>query len=152
MGDLSRAVGHILKNVRIQLGLSRENVEARSRGRFKSSALGSYERGERTLSLGRFCGLAELYGLLPERVLAEALKKIAPEGRSEIVLDMRQLQSLDSEESRKVMEFAYRVRTERGDYSGELVTLRAGDLEQLAMETRVRPRSILKALGPAVLK
>jgi BldD-like DNA-binding protein len=49
-----------------------------------------------------------------------------------------------------VAEFIHRVRAQRGDYLSEVVTLRSGDLEALALTTQLRPDALLGSLGPAI--
>ncbi|MGH2699518.1 MAG: helix-turn-helix domain-containing protein [Actinomycetota bacterium] len=61
----SNALGEVLRRARKQRGMTLDDVRRRSRGRFKSSAVGGYERGERAISLERFCDLSEMYGVPP---------------------------------------------------------------------------------------
>ena len=70
----AKPVGVALREARRALGLTLRGVEARSRGRFKPSAVGGYERGEREISLHRFCELALLYGIPPATLLENALR------------------------------------------------------------------------------
>jgi len=50
-----------------------QEVGARSGGEFKPTAVAGYERGERRISLQRFCDLVAFYGIPPDRILAEVL-------------------------------------------------------------------------------
>lgn len=59
----------------------------RSKGAFSPTAVAGYERGERSITLERFCKLAELYGFEPARLLAEIVG--AP---SDIVVDLASLE------------------------------------------------------------
>lgn len=52
-------VGRVLREVREDGGMSRGDVEARSHGRISVAALGSWERGERALSLPSLVCFAE---------------------------------------------------------------------------------------------
>jgi transcriptional regulator with XRE-family HTH domain len=125
-------------------------VGVRSQGKFKPSVIGGYERGERALSLQRFCQIAELYHLPPDRLLAEAMTKLAPQGREELIIDLAALNRLVAPEARAVAEFVHRIRSERGDYLGEVITLRAGDLKQLSLASGKSADVLLKELQPAV--
>src|SRR5207244_4441372 len=60
------AVGQVLRRARRARGFTLRDVHVRSRGRFKPSAVGGYERGERAISLDRFSQLAELYDCPPD--------------------------------------------------------------------------------------
>jgi len=53
--------------------LSLRAVRVISQNRFKPSAVGGYERGERAISLDRFCDLCSIYGVAPEITLARAM-------------------------------------------------------------------------------
>jgi transcriptional regulator with XRE-family HTH domain len=66
-------MGGALRRARAARGLTLREVGIRSRGRFTPTAVAGYERGERNISLVRFCELAFFYGIEPERLLAEAL-------------------------------------------------------------------------------
>jgi transcriptional regulator with XRE-family HTH domain len=65
----TRSLGERLRAVRRQLGLSLEAVDSASGREFKDSALSSYERGDRTISVPRLRRLAELYGRTVDELL-----------------------------------------------------------------------------------
>ncbi len=71
--DFAVDLGGVLRSYRLSRGLSLQCLAAVSDGRFGSSVLGAYERGERDISLRRFCDLARCLGEDPPRLLAEAL-------------------------------------------------------------------------------
>ena len=62
-------VGERLRRVRIDKGLSLQDVERRSEGEWKAAVVGSYERGDRNISATRLLELAEFYGVAPAAVL-----------------------------------------------------------------------------------
>jgi two-component system chemotaxis response regulator CheY len=66
-----RALGRRLRKARRARGMSLLAVEVDSRGEFKSSALGCYERGERSLTAYRLTRLAELYDVPMEEVVSD---------------------------------------------------------------------------------
>lgn len=65
--------GRALRRARMARGLTLRDVGYRSDGAFTPTAVAGYERGERSISLQRFCELAAFYGVAPERLLAEIL-------------------------------------------------------------------------------
>jgi transcriptional regulator with XRE-family HTH domain len=148
--ELSKAVGEALRQTRRERGLTLHDVGVLSGGRFKPSALGGYERGERSISVGRFCALAALYGVPPDRLLARTLEQASPASRCELIIDLNKLPLIRNEQVHLVAEFIHRVRTQRGDYLSEVITLRSGDLEALALTTQLRPDALLDSLGPAI--
>src|SRR5947199_3967744 len=74
LGDpaYARELGARLRAIREQRRWSLRDVHGGSHGRFTGSAVGTYERGERGISVQRLSELARLYGVPVERVLPES--------------------------------------------------------------------------------
>lgn len=72
-------LGHRIRDERRRLGLSLKVVEAMTEGEFKASALGAYERAQRTISVARLQRLAHVYGVSVDRLLPE----------DDVVIDLR---------------------------------------------------------------
>ena len=89
--EFLRAVGDELRHARQEAGLALRDLNLRSAREFKASAVGGYERGERSISLDRFCRLAELYGVPADRLLARVLERSAP-AADDVVIDLRAAQ------------------------------------------------------------
>src|SRR5205809_4478624 len=70
MSDELSHVGEALRQARRDRGWSLRDVAAQSRGQFKPSVVGGYERGVRVISIERFIQLTRLYGVPPDRLLA----------------------------------------------------------------------------------
>lgn len=66
------SLGQRLRAARRQRGWSLGQVEAKTKGEFKASVVGAYERGERAISVQRFVGLAESYGVPAAELLPPA--------------------------------------------------------------------------------
>jgi transcriptional regulator with XRE-family HTH domain len=147
---LREALGEVLRDARRRRGLTLREASAASGNRFRPSAIGGYERGERSISVERFCDLAVLYGVPADRLLAEVLERLTPTGRAEIVVDLTELELLPGEEPRLAAQLVERVKEERGGESGNLVSLRAGDLEALALASRLNPGDLVRRLEPAI--
>jgi transcriptional regulator with XRE-family HTH domain len=148
--QLRSATGPVLRAARRQRGLTLREVAAISANRFKPSALGGYERGERAISLERFCELASVYGIPPDRLLGQVLDRIDPDRRVEVVVDVSRLEMLTGEESRRAAELVARVVSQRGQEAAGPVTLRAGDFEELALAAQMKPQELARRLKPAV--
>src|SRR5215470_6305272 len=76
--DYAKTLGARLRAIRTQQGLSLHGVEEKSRGRWKAVVVGSYERGDRSVTVQKLAELADFYGvpvseLLPGDVLPTAL-------------------------------------------------------------------------------
>lgn len=126
------------------------DVQVKSSGKFKPSVVGGYERGERSISVERFCNLSEVYGIPADRLLAELRAELAPEGRREAVIDLNRLSLLEVHHARVIADFVHKVRLQREDYLTDVVTLRAGDVEALAFASRQTPRKLLADISPAL--
>ena len=150
MDAFAQAVGEVLRRARRSRGLTLQDVSRSTAGRFKASVLGGYERGERTISLERFSELARSYGVPADRLLGQVLDRTDPQGRVELVIDLNRLALLDEREVRAVAEFIHNVRTKRGDYLTDVVSLRSGDVEALALSSGVAPRELVSKLRPAL--
>jgi transcriptional regulator with XRE-family HTH domain len=150
MEQLAQVVGEVLRDVREERGLTLRKVSEQSQGRFKPSVIGGYERGERSISLVRFCELASFYGIPADRLLARALKRLDPAAHREAVLDLGRLDLFRNEVGEAVNGFVRRVKRERGDTAEEIITLRSGDLEAVALESGVALDRLLAALRPVL--
>ena len=148
MEALTNAVGEVLRRVRRLRGLTMHEVAEHSGGWFKPSAVGGYERGERGISLARFCRLAAIYGVSADHLLADALASTAPAERTGVVIDLTRLHLLRRDRAGAVVSFVHDVRARRGDYEADVISLRASDIERLALVTRVDPPALLATLQP----
>src|SRR6476619_7804076 len=63
MGDYAKALGSKLRAIRQQQGLSLHGVEQKSGGRWKAVVVGSYERGDRAVTVQKLAELADFYGV-----------------------------------------------------------------------------------------
>jgi len=63
MTEYARALGARLRAIRTQQGLSLHGVEEKSQGRWKAVVVGSYERGDRAVTVQRLSELADFYGV-----------------------------------------------------------------------------------------
>ena len=128
MSDYAKALGTRLRAIRTQQGLSLHGVEERSGGRWKAVVVGSYERGDRAVSVQRLSELAEFYGvpvaeLLPEGETPAAAA--APQAQR-LVIDLEKLTCLPEEQSAPLNRYAATIQSQRGDYNGRVLSIRAG--------------------------
>jgi hypothetical protein len=76
------------------------------------------------------------------------MTKHVPGGYREVLLDLGDLP--DSDAGRQAAAHAHHVRSMRGDYLSNVVTLRAGDLQVIAGATGLEVPALLSALETAV--
>jgi transcriptional regulator with XRE-family HTH domain len=148
MQALTRATGASLRDARRRAGLSLHELSLRSEGRYSPSSLGGYERGERAISVVRFCDLARLLGVPADQLLGDALDRISADERREVVIELTDLP--DSEAGRLTAAHAHHVKERRGDYLSTVVTLRSGDLQVIADASGLDVPTLLSSLGGAV--
>jgi transcriptional regulator with XRE-family HTH domain len=112
------------------------------------STLAGYERAERMPTLERFCELAALYGLAPEELLTRVLDERSRGSRRSVVIDLFRLEQVQGEPGRILARFVHEVRTRRGDLRSNVISLRMGDIEALALGSGQRPADLLRDIGP----
>ena len=146
MSDYQRRLGSRLRAIRQQQGLTLQQVEEISHGKWKAVVVGSYERGDRAVSVAKLAELSEFYNvpvseLLPKEDLAAAIgASVQP---SRVMLDLRRLSRADLDpDLRPVSRFAHTIQLQRGDYNGRVLSIRADDLRTLA---------VIYDLPPAIL-
>src|SRR3954469_1271201 len=90
--DYAKALGARLRAIRTQQGLSLHGVEEKSRGRWKAVVVGSYERGDRAVTVQRLSELADFYGVPVSELLPEgSALASATEPAPRLVIDLEQL-------------------------------------------------------------
>ena len=138
-------VGKRLRSVRRIRGLSLDDVERESGGRWSASAVGAYERGFRNLSLPRLRDLAQFYDVPMGVLLGE--EELAGSGRAQgrLVLDLVALQSVTEAES--VLRYLRSIILERGDYNGRVLSIRRDDLRAICSLLRTDEATTLEQLA-----
>lgn len=136
MSDYQRRLGSRLRAIRQQQGLTLQQVEERSDGKWKAVVVGSYERGDRAVSVTKLHELSEFYNvpvseLLPKEGDAIATGSVTP---TKVMLDLRRLSRADLDpELRPVSRFAHTIQLQRGDFNGNVLTIRGEDLRALSV-------------------
>lgn len=143
----AREVGARLRAIRKQQKMSLQAVEQRSSGQFKAVVVGSYERGDRVVSVNRLAQLAGFYGvpiteLLPARSVPAGLAGGARRDER-VVLDLRRLRELPAEASGPADRYVRTIQQERGDYNNDVLSLRADDIRPLAIMYGMTPEQLL---------
>ena len=118
-----------LIEVRLEKGLTLDQCEAMSRGAIKAVVLGSYERGNRAISLLRLQQLAEFYEVPLDYFLAPIVK--GRERSRRWSFDLRALRKSQSQslEIIAIKRLLNTIATQRQDWAGELLTIRESDGE-----------------------
>ncbi|MBE3206686.1 MULTISPECIES: transcriptional regulator [Parafrankia] len=138
-------VGMRLREIRKQQGLSLQGVEIRSNGKTKVAALGSYERGDRMVTVIQLAELANLYRVPTSVLLPQHDRSAAGKQQSRIVLDLQKLAEAPAEAS-TLARWVEHIRRQRGDYAGRMLSIRYGDLEALAAIYDTSPYELVALL------
>ncbi|MFL6206505.1 MAG: transcriptional regulator [Acidimicrobiales bacterium] len=143
--SFSIEVGQRLRSVRRIRGLSLDDVERESGGRWSASAVGAYERGFRNLSLPRLRDLAAFYDVPMGVLLGEEELAGGGRGQNRLVLDLLALQTVPAAES--VLRYLRSIILERGDYNGRVLSIRRDDLRAICSLLRTDEATTLDQLS-----
>jgi transcriptional regulator with XRE-family HTH domain len=143
----AKALGQRLRAIRMQQGLSLHGVEAKSEGRWKAVVVGSYERGDRAVTVQRLAELAEFYGVPISELLPDATATPAStEPPPRLVLDLEKLQRVPSSDAGPLARYTATIQSQRGDYNGRVLSIRQEDLRTLAVIYDETPSQLTEQL------
>ncbi|MFZ4107508.1 MAG: helix-turn-helix domain-containing protein [Candidatus Planktophila sp.] len=129
-----------LRSIRLGRSLSLREVQLQSKGALPAVVLGSYERGDRTLSISKAIQIAAFYEVPLSYLLSEPDQNSG--ARIPIVIDLRRLRALvtdksqmveDCEQLRTLITFISGIVRKRNDWDGEVLSLRREDLDVVAI-------------------
>jgi len=119
-----------LRMIRKSKGWSLQDVERNSNGKWKAVVIGSYERSDRAISLRKAISLMEFYQV----PIIELFPQVTPEVRGRRTsLDLTRLSQNKGEIAERLMAFTRSITDRRKDWNGKLLTIRANDLQFLAL-------------------
>ena len=133
MGDYAKALGGKLRAIRQQQGLSLHGVEQKSGGRWKAVVVGSYERGDRAVTVQKLAELADFYGVPVAELLPEGRVPSGSEPATKIVINLERLQQLPADKVGPLARYAAAIQSQRGDYNGKVLSIRSEDLRSLSI-------------------
>jgi len=136
MSDYARALGARLRAIRTQQGLSLQGVEQRSNGQWKAVVIGSYERGDRAVTVTRLAELADFYRIPVTELLPDAgpvRDHDEDAGPTRMVLDLERLEQVPAERAGPLARYAQAIQAMRHDYNGRVLSIRREDLRSLAL-------------------
>ena len=128
-----KQLGAQLRAIRTQQGLSLHGVEEKSQGRWKAVVVGSYERGDRAVTVQRLAELADFYGVPVPELLPGAHPGRRRRAAAALVLDLERLAQVPPEKAGPLPRYAATIQSQRGDYNGQVLSIRQDDLRTLAV-------------------
>lgn len=120
-------LGARLRAVRTMQGLTLAEVEEQSGGVWKAVVVGSYERGDRSVTVARLSELADFYGV----PVAHLLPTPGGGDADRVTIDLVALEAAGPEFA-TLLRYVRRIQQERGDYNGRMLTLRLDDIRTVA--------------------
>jgi len=144
--DYARALGARLRGVRQQQGLSLHAVEERSDRKWKAVVVGSYERGDRAISVQKLAELAGFYGVPVADLLPVGDTTVRSEAPRRLVLDLDALSRVPADKSGPLTRYVAAIQTQRGDFSGRSLAIRMDDLRTLAVIYDISPATLVDDL------
>jgi transcriptional regulator with XRE-family HTH domain len=133
--DYAKSLGERLRKIRIQKGMSLQDVQHASKGKWKAAVVGAYERGDRNVTVARLSELADFYGVPVSEILPDEAVT-APgslDARRRVVLDLEGLQKVPESDRDPLSRFTTAIQIQRGDFNGRVLTIREDDLMALAL-------------------
>ena len=126
----AQELGARLRIIRKSQKMSLQEVEKRSNGHWKAVVIGSYERADRALSVGKLAELLHFY-----QVPISSCFSMPSTGKVEIrqlILDLYKFRNM-GEEVAPARRYISTINTKREDWNGQMLSLRKSDLETLAI-------------------
>jgi transcriptional regulator with XRE-family HTH domain len=119
-----------LRTIRKSKGWSLQDVERNSNGKWKAVVIGSYERSDRAISLKKAIALMQFYQV----PVTELFPELSPQTISRsIALDLNGLSNNTDQGGQVINKFAKSICNRRKDWNGQVLTIRANDLQFLAL-------------------
>lgn len=145
--EYAKALGVRLRAIRSQQGLSLHGVEQKSQGRWKAVVVGSYERGDRAVTVQRLSELAEFYGVPVHELLpGTGAPASAEQPGGKLVLDLERLKALPVEQAGPLLRYVGSIQSQRGDWNGRVMTIRGEDIRTLGVIYEMSPSQLVGML------
>lgn len=144
--EYAKALGSRLRAIRTQQNLSLQGVEAKSNGQWKAVVVGSYERGDRAVTVQRLAELAEFYGVPVQALLPDAAATAEAPPPPKLVLDLEALHAVPDEKAGPLSRYARSIQHQRNDYNGKVLSIRSEDLRTLGVLYDMPPSALAELL------
>jgi transcriptional regulator with XRE-family HTH domain len=114
-----------------------------SKGQISAIALGSYERGDRSVSANKLFVIAQIYEV-PISELFEVQPNFMPEER--ISIDVRKILTTNDPVAKAITEVVRNIARMRGDWNGEVISLRGQDINNFQLFTGLTTEAVKRII------
>jgi transcriptional regulator with XRE-family HTH domain len=137
MSDYATALGDKLRAVRRQQGLTLRGVEQKSGGRWHAAAVGTYERGERAISVDKLADLLDFYSVPVADCFPESQTPSVPKPSAKTILNLKRLQQLSVNTTGPLIRFVTAIQNQRSNHDANhdsnVLSIRSEDLRTLSI-------------------
>ncbi len=120
-----------LRDIRKSKGWSLQDVEHHSNGKWKAVVIGSYERGDRAISLKKAISLMQFYQVPITELFPDVTTQVSVRS---ISVNLNKLTNSTEVKSQVLQRFTKSIINRRRDWNGQILTIRANDLQFLALQ------------------
>jgi len=120
-----------LREIRKSKGWSLQDVEHQSNGKWKAVVIGSYERADRAISLKKAISLMQFYQVPITELFPEITTQVTARSVS---VNLNKLAESSETKSQILQRFTKSISNRRKDWNGQILTIRANDLQFLALQ------------------
>jgi len=120
-----------LREIRKSKGWSLQDVEHHSNGKWKAVVIGSYERADRAISLKKAISLMQFYQVPITELFPEITTQVTTRSVS---VNLNKLAESSETKSQILQRFTKSISNRRKDWNGQILTIRANDLQFLALQ------------------
>jgi transcriptional regulator with XRE-family HTH domain len=120
-----------LREIRKSKGWSLQDVEHHSNGKWKAVVIGSYERADRAISLKKAISLMQFYQVPITELFPEITTQVTAQSVS---VNLNKLAESSETKSQILQRFTKSISNRRKDWNGQILTIRANDLQFLALQ------------------
>ena len=132
--DAQFSTSQKLRQIRKSKGWSLQDVELKSKGKWKAVVVGSYERSDRAISLKKAIDLMDFYQVPITELFAE---RSSSSGASfvttSMIIDQRALSNSSDTRILGAKRMISSLAIRRKDWNGEVLSLRSTDLQFLSI-------------------
>lgn len=111
-----------LRDIRKSKGWSLQDVEHHSNGKWKAVVIGSYERGDRAISLKKAISLMQFYQVPITELFPDVTTQVSVRS---ISVNLNKLTTSSEVKSQVLQRFTKSIINRRRDWNGQILTIRA---------------------------